>query len=212
MSDADIKQANTRVLRKLLIAAVAMFGFGFALVPLYNAMCDVLGLNGRFLAIEQGTYDPSKAQSTINNVDETRTITVEFLASTARNSPWEFRSLTSTMRLHPGEIKEVSFIAKNLLPTALVAQAVPSLSPGKAVKYFTKMECFCFQQQTFKAGEEKLMPLRFFVDPNLPRDVNTITIAYTFFESKKQTKIDSERSELASAQTVLTGITANDLQ
>ena len=212
MSDADIKQANKRVLRKLLIAAVAMFGFGFALVPLYDAVCDVLGINGRFLAIEQGTYDPTQARNTINNVDETRTITVEFLASTARNSPWEFRSLTSTMQLHPGEIKEVNFVAKNLLPTALVAHAVPSLSPGKAVKYFTKMECFCFQQQTFKAGEEKMMPLRFFVDPNLPRDINTITIAYTFFESKKQAKNISGRTELASAQTVLTGTTANDLQ
>ncbi|MDH5360058.1 MAG: cytochrome c oxidase assembly protein [Gammaproteobacteria bacterium] len=212
MSNADIKQANSRVMRKLLIAAVAMFGFGFALVPLYNAMCDVLGLNGRFIAIEQGTYDGSKAQSMISSVDETRTITVEFLASTAHNSPWEFRSMTSSMRLHPGEIKEVNFFAKNLLPTALVAHAVPSLSPGKAVKYFTKMECFCFQQQTFKAGEEKMMPLRFFVDPHLPRDVNTITIAYTFFESKKQAGNILGRTELASAQTVLTGTTANDLQ
>ncbi|MDH5183501.1 MAG: cytochrome c oxidase assembly protein [Gammaproteobacteria bacterium] len=212
MSDAELKQVNTRLMRKLLIAAVAMFGFGFALVPLYNVMCDVLGLNGRFLAIEQGTYDASKARSIITTVDETRTVTVEFLANTDRNAPWEFRSMIRSMRLHPGEIKEVNYFAKNLSARDIVAHAVPSLTPGRAVKYFTKMECFCFTKQAFKAGEEKLMPLRFFVDPNLPKDVKTITLAYTFFESKQQTKKNSERSELASAQTVLTGITANSLQ
>ena len=210
MSDAGLKQANNRILRKLLIASVAMFGFGFALIPLYDVMCDALGLNGRFLSIEQGTYDVSKAQNITTTVDESRNVTVEFLANTDRNSPWEFRAVINKMILHPGEIKEVSFYAKNLSSENIIATAVPSLSPGRAVKYFTKMECFCFTQQVFMPGEEKIMPLRFFVDPSLPRDLSTITIAYTFFESKQQT--NSERSELASAQTVLTGTTAKNMQ
>ncbi|MBD3609746.1 MAG: cytochrome c oxidase assembly protein [Gammaproteobacteria bacterium] len=207
MDKESQQHANKKLTRKLLFAAVFMFGFGFALVPLYNVMCDVLGLNGRFVDIQQGDYQPGTASS-ITRVDDSRLITVEFLANVDRNAPWEFRSMTKKMKVHPGEIKEVNYFAKNLGQQDIVAQAVPSLVPGRAVKYFTKMECFCFKQQLFKKGEGKMMPLRFFVDPDLPKDVNTISIAYTFFDTTKNAKKSSGRSELASAQTVHSGTAA----
>lgn len=210
MGERDIARANKRLLQRLLLATVFMFGFGFALVPLYNAMCDALGINGRFREIEQGTYDPAKALSKVMEVDKTRTITVELLASIERNGPWDFYPMVHKVQLHPGEIKEVDFFAKNLSSHAIVAQAIPSIVPGTAVKYFTKIECFCFHQQTFNAGEEKVMPLRFVVDPELPRDVNTISLAYTFFDTGKTVKIETERSGLASAHTVLSGTTAKE--
>jgi cytochrome c oxidase assembly protein subunit 11 len=202
--------ANKRLLKRLLLATLLMFGFGFALVPLYNAMCDALGINGRFREIEQGTYDPAKALSQPMEVDKSRTITVELLASIQRNGPWEFRAMVHKVKVHPGEIKQVDFYAKNLSSNAIVAQAIPSIVPGTAVKYFHKIECFCFHQQTFNAEEDKVMPLRFVVDPKLPRDITTISLGYTFFDTGKQAKIETERSGLASAHTVLSGITAKE--
>ncbi|MBD3670311.1 MAG: cytochrome c oxidase assembly protein [Gammaproteobacteria bacterium] len=201
MAEQELNQANSRLVRRLLIATVAMFGFGFALVPLYNLMCDTLGLNGRFLDIEQGKYEVSSGP--MAQVDNTRVITVEFLANVGRDTSSEFRPMVHKIQLHPGEIKEVSYFAKNLSTEGMIAQAVPSLAPGKAVKYFTKMECFCFNKQPFDAGEEKVMPLRFFVDPDLPKDVSTISIAYTFFDITKNEQVNTGRSELASAQPVL---------
>jgi cytochrome c oxidase assembly protein subunit 11 len=211
MGERNVVHANNRMLKRLLLATVFMFGFGFALVPLYNAMCDALGINGRFREIEQGTYDPAKALSSeVMEVDKSRTITVELLASIQRNGPWEFRAMVHKVKVHPGEIKEVDFYAKNLSSRAIVAQAIPSIVPGTAVKYFHKIECFCFHQQTFNAEEDKVMPLRFVVDPKLPRDISTISLGYTFFDTGKTAKIETERSGLASAQTVLSGITAKE--
>lgn len=202
MGKQELKQSNSRLIRKLLLATVAMFGFGFALVPLYNLMCDTLGLNGRFLDIEKGSYQAKTAPG-LTGIDKSRMVTVEFLTNIGRDTSSEFRPMVYKVKVYPGEINKVDFYAKNLNSRSMVAQAIPSLVPGRAVKYFTKMECFCFNQQTFKAGEEKVMPLRFFVDPNLPKDVTTISLGYTFFDVTNKQKANLGRSELASAQAVL---------
>lgn len=208
MDDKNLSHKNTRLLRRLLLATVLMFGFGFALVPLYNAMCDALGINGRFRDIEQGKYQPASVLNTVMEVDKSRTVTVELMASIQRNGPWEFRAMEHKLKVHPGEIHEVNFYARNLSPRDIVAQAIPSIVPGTAVKYFHKIECFCFNQQTFKPEEAKVMPLRFVVDPKLPRDITTVSLGYTFFDISKTAMIDTERSGSASAHTVLSGITA----
>lgn len=183
----DVKHANQRLLKRMVFIGVVMFGFSFALVPLYNVFCDAFGLNGRFVDIEKGQYDAAQQADAAKTkvIDKSRLVTVQFVASRNQNLPWEFRPLQATMKVHPGEVKNVSYFAKNLTGKTVVAQAVPSLSPGLAVKYFSKIECFCFKQQTFKSGESREMPLQFVIDPDLPKDVNTITIAYTFFDSNR---------------------------
>ena len=183
----EIQAANKRLLKRMMVVGVVMFGFSFALVPLYNVVCDAFGLNGRIIAIEKGEYDAGKQRelAKARQIDESRLITVQFIASRNQNLPWEFRPLQSTIKVHPGEIKNVSYFAKNLTDRTVVAQAIPSLQPGLAVKYFSKIECFCFKQQTFKSGESREMPLQFVVDPDLPENINTITIAYTFFDTNR---------------------------
>ena len=183
----NVQQANQRLLKRMVVIGVVMFGFSFALVPLYNVFCDAFGLNGRFVEIEKGQYDAAQqaAAAKTSVVDKSRLVTVQFVASRNQNLPWEFHPLQATMKVHPGEVKNVSYFAKNLTNKTIVAQAVPSLSPGLAVKYFSKIECFCFKQQTFQSGESREMPLQFVVDPDLPKDINTITISYTFFDSNR---------------------------
>ena len=189
--EQQTSSSNKRLLGKLSIVALAMFGFGFLLVPLYSVVCDVFGINGRFVDIDSGTYDIAaqtrRAAQLTQNVDRTREVTVQFLASRNQNLNFEFRPLEKKLTLHPGEMGEVKYFAKNLTGRDVVAQAVPSLVPGTAVKYFAKTECFCFTQQTLKAGEGKEMPLRFVVDPALPKNVSTITLAYTFFDTDRGT-------------------------
>ncbi|UCE89621.1 MAG: cytochrome c oxidase assembly protein [Pseudomonadota bacterium] len=186
----QVTNPHRRLTGKLVVIAVAMFGFGFLLVPLYSVICDTFGLNGRFIDIESGQYDAAaeaqRAQSWQQRMDTSRTITVQFMASRNQNLQWEFKPLTRSMKLHPGEVREVRYYAKNLTGRTVVAQAVPSLVPGNAVKYFSKMECFCFTQQTFQPGEGREMPLRFVVNPDLPRKIGEITLAYTFFDTGEQ--------------------------
>ena len=177
-------KANNRTTRRLLLIVVAMFGFGFALAPMYSALCKAFGINGRFVDIQDGNYDASKKFAQIATVDDTRTVTVQFTASRNQNLNWEFRPMESTVTVHPGEVRVVKYYAKNLTGETVVAQAVPSIVPGTAVKYFNKIECFCFTQQTFKPGEAREMPLRFVVDPALPNKVSTLTLAYTFFATQ----------------------------
>lgn len=179
------KQANSRTTRKSLLVVVGMFGFGFALVPLYSVICDVFGLNGRFIDLEK-TEQAEYITNVEKRVDTTRTVRVEFLTTLNKNLNWEFRARQNTIDVHPGKVNEVMFYAKNLTGRKVVAQAIPSVSPGTAAKYFSKMECFCFDKQTFKAGEEREMPLRFYVDPNLPKKVKTISLGYTFFDTDKK--------------------------
>ncbi len=196
--------AHRKVVGGLSLVAVGMFGFGFALVPLYNLICDTFGLNGKFTEIEQGTVNVAqqakRGEAIQKRQDLTREVTVEFFSSLNQNLQWEFKPLTRKMKIHPGEVKTVKYLAKNKTGREVIAQAIPSISPGPANKYFTKMECFCFKQQTFKPGEEKEMPLIFVVDPDLPKNINTISLAYTFFDTQNRKATNEQNNNYAQTQ------------
>ena len=197
--------AHRRVVGGLSLVAIGMFGFGFALVPLYNLICDAFGLNGKFTDVEQGTVNVAaqvkRGEEISKRQDLTREITVEFFSSLNQNLAWEFKPMTRKLKLHPGEVTTVKYYAKNKTGREVVAQAIPSVSPGVANKYFTKMECFCFKQQTFKPGEEKEMPLIFVVDPDLPKNVSTISLAYTFFDTQNRNATTRQKNSYAQKQT-----------
>ncbi len=178
MEQADIRKATRGLVARLTLVAVGMFGFGFALVPLYDVFCDLTGINGK-----TGRLDQASAEAT--QVDESRWVTVEFVANVSSGLPWTFRPDERRIRVHPGEVAETVFFARNTTSVDGVGQAVPSVAPSLAAKYFSKTECFCFSQQPLNAGELKEMPVKFIVDPRLPKDITTITLAYTFFESKQ---------------------------
>jgi cytochrome c oxidase assembly protein subunit 11 len=163
---------NQRMLGKLLVAAAVMFGFGFALVPFYRTLCDALGLNG----IAQS--DAVAA----TQVDATRLLTVEFDTNLRSGLPWTFAPLEKSVRIHPGELTQVVFEIRNNSSRPVTGQAVPSYGPQVAARHFKKLECFCFTQQTLAPGEVKRMPVVFVVGRELPQDVNTVTLSYTFFE------------------------------
>jgi len=163
--------ANRTLLLKLAVVAALMFGFGFALVPFYKQICEAAGINNLLQADEV----------TNTQVDRSRTITVEFDANT-HDLPWRFKPMQSSLTVHPGEITQVTYEVVNTRNQPVTGQAVPSYGPKVAGLYFKKLECFCFSQQTLKAGETRHMPVVFVVDPGLPKDVTTITLSYTFFE------------------------------
>ena len=167
----SLAQENRRLSRRLAIVAVAMFGFGFALVPFYNQICAALGVNS---IVEKS--EPLNSQ-----IDSTRTITIE-LDSNTHDLPWRFRPLVNHVTVHPGELTTVEYEVVNVRAAPVTGQAVPSYGPQHAGEYFKKLECFCFTQQTLAAGETRRMPVIFVVDPRLPRDVSTIAVSYTFFE------------------------------
>lgn len=191
MSD-ERKKANVRTTKKSLLVVIGMFGFGFALIPLYSVICDVFGLNGRFIDLKQ-TERTEYIADVEKRVDTSRKVRIEFLTTLNQNLNWEFRAEQYTIDVHPGKVNEVMFYAKNLMNRKVVAQAVPSISPGNAAKYFSKMECFCFTNQTFEPGEEREMPLRFYVDPNLPKKVKTISLSYTFFDTNRKVAQTKEK-------------------
>jgi cytochrome c oxidase assembly protein subunit 11 len=166
--------ANRRMLKKLLVVALGMFGFGFALVPFYEKMCEVAGL--------RTLWQPGQFEAGASNtrVDLTRTVTVEFDAN-VRMLPWTFKPMASSVQIHPGELTQTAYEVRNTLAGPVTGQAVPSYGPRQAAQYFRKLECFCFTQQTLAAGEVRQMPVVFVVDPDLPRDIDTITLSYTFF-------------------------------
>lgn len=168
---AQMRQENRRLSTRLAIVAVAMFGFGFALVPFYNQICAALGVNSILVASE-----PLNSQ-----IDSTRTITIE-LDSNTHDLPWRFRPLVNHVTVHPGELTTVEFEVVNVREAAVTGQAVPSYGPQHAGEYFRKLDCFCFTQQTLAAGETRRMPVTFVVDPKLPRDITSIAVSYTFFE------------------------------
>ena len=179
MAMDERKQANRRVVKRLGIAALLMFGFGFAMVPLYDVFCDITGLNGK-----TGRIELEEALS--QTVDEDREVTVEFLATVHSDLPWEFRPMVKKVKVHPGEVIEVNYFARNKTGEVVTGQAVPSLAPGLAAKYFSKTECFCFTRQALGPGEGKEMPLRFIVDPELPENVRTVSLSYTFYQAKPE--------------------------
>ena len=163
--------ANRRLLVKLIVIAAAMFGFGFALVPFYKKICEAAGINN--------LLNPDSAVNT--QVDAARAVTVEFDANT-HDLPWRFRPLQTSLVVHPGAIVQVAYEVTNTRDKAVSGQAVPSYGPRVAGEYFRKIECFCFARQTLGPGETRRMPVVFVIDPALPKDVNTITLSYTFFE------------------------------
>lgn len=158
---------------KLIVLACAMFGFGFLLVPLYSVFCDITGLGGR-------TSDVA-VTAPVETPDTDRLIRVEFVANLNQYAPWEFHPAVASMDVHPGELYDTTFYARNLTGKALVGQAVPSVAPGDAAKYFHKTECFCFTAQSFEPEEGRDMPLQFIVDPDLPAHIDRLTLSYTFF-------------------------------
>jgi cytochrome c oxidase assembly protein subunit 11 len=169
---------NRRMLAKLAVVVLAMFGFGYALVPLYDAICEQLGINVLSRSELAGANQPApKANS---QVDTSRTITVEFDANA--RGPWEFQPAVRSLEVHPGEMATVMYTFRNVQPRAMAAQAIPSYAPKQAMAHFNKLECFCFNEYQLQPGESKQWPVVFYIDPKLPKDVKTITLSYTFFE------------------------------
>ena len=164
---------NTKVIAKLLVTVVAMFGFGFALVPLYDVFCDFTGLNGK-TGEQVSSFSSYEA-------DTSREIKVEFLTSLNEYMPWEFKAAQDSVIVHPGQPTKIDFLVRNKTDKDMIGQAIPSVAPGLAAKYFQKTECFCFTEQKLKAGEERVMPVVFIVDPSISEDINEITLSYTFF-------------------------------
>ena len=163
---------------KLLIVTLCMFAFGYALVPLYDLFCDITGIGGK-----TGRVDQTAAEQV--QVVTDRLITVEFTSVSTSGLPWDFKAAVNKLKVHPGEVNEVIYTAKNNSSDTVVGQAIPSVTPGLASKYFNKTECFCFTQQSLKGKEQKQMPVRFIIDPDLPEDVHTITLSYSFFNAEK---------------------------
>lgn len=172
MSD-DLQARNRATVKRLLVAVVLMFGFAFALVPLYDVICDVTGLNGK--------TSSTAATAAPDAVDEERTVRVSFIT---RRSGMDggFRSEERSVRVHPGEIRMVNFYARNDKGEQVVTQAIPSVTPGEAAPHLKKTQCFCFNQQTLAAGEEKEMPMIFYLDPALPEHIEELTLSYTLYD------------------------------
>jgi cytochrome c oxidase assembly protein subunit 11 len=173
----DRKQANRRLAVKLAVVTVAMFGFGFALVPMYDLMCQAFGLNGKTGRVAE--------QTAVLPVDENRTVTVEFTGLATSGLPWEFAPMVKKLEVHPGKTMEINYLVRNLAQEEITGQAIPSVTPGISATHFKKIECFCFTQQTLKPGETREMPVRFVVDAGLDKDVHTITLSYSFFNTNK---------------------------
>lgn len=173
-SSTRLLRLNRTTLGKLLVVAVAMFGFGYALVPVYRQICEVLGIN---VLTQKGEF---VAAPTNTQVDTSRTITIELDGNS--QGPWRFRPTTRSIDVHPGELATVMYEVVNTQGRVVKAQAIPSYAPQSATPHFMKVDCFCFQEQTLAAHEARQMPVVFFIDPKLPREVKNITLSYTFFE------------------------------
>ncbi|HXR56713.1 MAG TPA: cytochrome c oxidase assembly protein [Casimicrobiaceae bacterium] len=168
---AAIARSNRTLIMKLVVVVVAMFGFGYALVPFYEKICEATGLRNIDSADTVGN----------TQVDTTRTVRIEFDTNT-RNLPWQFRALQLATDVHPGAVTQAMFEVVNMTDHPITGQAIPSYGPQQAALYFKKLDCFCFSQQTLAPHEKRDMPVVFVVDPKLPKDVPTITLSYTFFE------------------------------
>lgn len=169
------KVQHRRLLILLSLLTLGMFGFGFALVPIYNSLCKALGINGKVVLAKAEEGDPTR-------IDKTRSIEVEFVATNNNTLQWLFYAKTKKVMIHPGETAKLEFYAENKTAHHMVVQAIPSITPGIAAKYLKKTECFCFQQQQLNGHEAMNMPLIFHVDTDLPENVKTITLAYTLFD------------------------------
>jgi len=175
------KRENLKMVGKLSVITLGMFGFGFALVPMYRAICEVTGVNVLALIEQAGPGGVKASADAVNpQVDTTRTVTVEFDANT--RGPWHFKPAVRTLEVHPGELTTVMYEFQNVQNRTMAAQAIPSYAPKVAAAHFNKIECFCFNQYTLAPGEKKQWPVAFVIDAKLPKDVKNITLSYTFFE------------------------------
>jgi len=174
----DRRRANLGLAGRLLLMVAGSFAFGYALVPLYDVFCQVTGI---------GTRDQLLRAAAVAETgpDLGRTVVVEFVSSTPGSGEWEFRPNVASMEVHPGRLYEATFHARNLTDQAITGQAVPSVSPARAGRYFQKTECFCFTPQHFTSGETKEMPVRFIVDRGLPASVDRLTLSYSFFDTSR---------------------------
>jgi cytochrome c oxidase assembly protein subunit 11 len=178
-----LQRDNRALLGKLALVAVLMFGFGYALVPMYKAICEALGINVLSLSERQvtGIGKPANGELGGNTqIDRSRTITIEFDANA--RGPFDFKPALRSLQVHPGELATVMYEFRNVQNRTLAAQAIPSYAPKQASAHFNKLECFCFNEYTLAPGESKQWPVAFVIDPRLPKDVKTITLSYTFFE------------------------------
>jgi len=181
----NLRRENVKMLGKLAIVVVGMFGFGYALVPIYKHICEALGIN--ILAVGEqrdGRFGRDNAPGN-TQVDKNRTITVEFDANV--RGPWSFRPAERSLQVHPGEMVTVMYEFQNVQDRRMAAQAIPSYAPRQAAAHFNKLECFCFNEYTLEPGEKKKWPVVFVIDPKLSKDVTTITLSYTFFEVGSKT-------------------------
>ena len=196
-----LRQENTKMVGKLTVIVCGMFVFGYALVPLYRAICEMTGINILALSDQQsGVTAPKMPMNT--QVDRSRSIAVEFDANTS--GPWHFKPSQRTIQVHPGELTTVMYEFQNTQNRTMSAQAIPSYAPSQAAPYFNKLECFCFNQYTLSPGEKKQWPVAFIIDPKLSRDVKTITLSYTFFEvgGKTPSPPNSTGASLVSAERI----------
>jgi cytochrome c oxidase assembly protein subunit 11 len=183
------QSANLHMVKKLGVIVLAMFCFGYALVPIYRAICEATGIN--VLALGDRLIPGATPKLPANTqVDLTRSITVEFDANS--RGPWIFKPATNTLQVHPGELTSVMYEFQNVQNRTMSAQAIPSYAPAQAAAHFNKLECFCFSQYTLAPGEKKQWPVVFVIDPKLSKDVNTITLSYTFFEVGGKTPVAAE--------------------
>lgn len=177
------RSANRTVLRRLCLVALAMFGFGYLLVPLYDKFCEVTGIRNL-----------GKADVVTNTqIDATRSLRVE-LDGSVRGLPWQFKPRISQVDVHPGELKQVVFDVVNTTDRSIVGQAIPSFAPLHAAQYFRKLDCFCFTTQTLRPNERREMPVVFVVAPDVPGELTTITLSYTFFEVEGAAKVAASRT------------------
>ncbi|MEZ8492135.1 cytochrome c oxidase assembly protein [Vibrio splendidus] len=182
------KRSTKKLTGYLVLGVVAMFGFGFALVPLYDVMCEALGINGK-------TNTVSAVQPQGMQPDYSRTVRVEFMSHIKPDMPWQFSPEVRVLEVHPGEVVQTNYIAKNLSGASLVGQAVPSVSPGMGATYFNKMECFCFNQQPLDGHKSAEMGLIFYIEPDIPESIHTLTLSYTLFNITNEVGAAVNKSE-----------------
>ncbi|PCD89174.1 Cytochrome c oxidase assembly protein CtaG [Vibrio mediterranei] len=184
------RKSNKKLVTWLSVAVIGMFGFGFALVPLYDIMCEALGINGK-------TNTVSAVQPVGMRADISRTIRVEFMAHINPDMPWTFKPETIYLDVHPGEVIQTAYLAKNNASQSIVGQAVPSVSPGTGAAYFNKIECFCFNHQPLDANGEAEMPLIFYIEPDIPESIHTLTLSYTLYNITSNASVQDavERSK-----------------
>ncbi|CDU03497.1 putative Cytochrome c oxidase assembly protein CtaG/Cox11 [Vibrio coralliirubri] len=182
------KRSSKKLTGYLVLSVVAMFGFGFALVPLYDVMCEALGINGK-------TNTVSAVQPQGMQPDYSRTVRVEFMSHIKPDMPWQFSPEVRVLEVHPGEVVQTNYIAKNLSGASLVGQAVPSVSPGMGATYFNKMECFCFNQQPLEGHKSAEMGLIFYIEPDIPESIHTLTLSYTLFNITNEVGAAANKSE-----------------